>query len=44
MLDIKVVLIDGAELARLMIENNLGVTKRQVYEVKEVDVDYFVED
>ena len=43
-LDIKVVLIDGAELARLMVENNLGVTSRQVYEVKEVDVDYFVED
>jgi len=42
-LDIKVVLIDGAELARLMIENNLGVTSRQVYEVKDIDGDYFVE-
>jgi restriction system protein len=43
-LDIKVVLIDGRELARLMIENNLGVTPRQVYEVKDLDGDYFVED
>jgi len=43
-LDIKVVLIDGRELARLMIENNLGVTCRQVYEVKDLDSDYFVED
>ena len=43
-LDIKVVLIDGRELARLMIENNLGVTSRQTYEVKDLDNDYFVED
>ena len=40
-LDIKVVLIDGAELARLMVENNLGVSVKQVYEVKQVDSDYF---
>lgn len=40
-LDIKVVLIDGDELARLMIENNLGVSVKQVYEVKQVDSDYF---
>ncbi len=43
-LDIKVVLIDGRELARLMIDNNLGVTSKQVYEVKHIDSDYFVED
>lgn len=30
-LDIKVVLIDGVELARLMVENNLGVSVKQVY-------------
>lgn len=42
-LDIKVVLIDGRELARLMIENNLGVTCTQVYEVKDIDSDYFVD-
>jgi len=29
-LDIKVVLIDGLELARLMVENNLGCNVKQV--------------
>lgn len=43
-LDIKVVLIDGAQLAELMIEHNLGVTRKDVYEVKQIDTDYFNED
>lgn len=43
-LDIKVVLIDGIELARLMVEHNLGVSVKQVYEVKQVDSDYFSEE
>ncbi|WP_374979685.1 restriction endonuclease [Pseudomonas solani] len=43
-LDIKVVLIDGIELARLMVENSLGCSVKQVYEVKELDSDYFIED
>ena len=43
-LDIKVVLIDGVELARLMVENNLGVSIKQVYEVKQLDSDYFNEE
>ena len=43
-LDIKVVLIDGVELARLMVENNLGVSIKQVYEVKQLDSDYFAEE
>ncbi|MDT4833257.1 Mrr restriction system protein [compost metagenome] len=43
-LDIKVVLIDGVELARLMVENNLGVSVKQVYEVKQLDSDYFSEE
>ena len=43
-LDIKVVLIDGVELARLMVENNLGVSVKQVYEVKQLDSDYFAEE
>ena len=42
-LDIKVVLIDGPELTRLMVENNLGCSVRQVYEVRQLDSDYFVE-
>lgn len=40
-LDIKVVLIDGVERARLMVENNLGVGVKQVYEVKQLDSDCF---
>lgn len=43
-LDIKVVLIDGVELARLMVENNLGCSVKQVYEIKHIDSDYFTED
>lgn len=43
-LDMKCVLIDGRELAQLMIEHNLGVTVKEVYEVKKIDSDYFSED
>ncbi|SCZ65301.1 restriction endonuclease [Thiohalomonas denitrificans] len=43
-LDMKVILIDGQQLAELMIEHNLGVTPKEVYEVKQVDSDYFSED
>jgi len=39
----KIVLIDGDELAELMIDHNVGVTVTQVYEVKRVDSDYFAE-
>jgi restriction system protein len=31
-LDIKVVLLDGKQLAELMIEHNLGVTRKKIYE------------
>jgi restriction system protein len=34
-------LIDGVELARLMIEHGVGVTRVAEYEVKRVDSDYF---
>lgn len=40
----KVVLIDGDELAELMIDHNLGVTTRKTYELKEVSNDFFEED
>lgn len=43
-LDIKVVLIDGVELARLMVEHNLGCSVKQVYEIKQLDSDYFDEE
>jgi len=39
----KIVLIDGQELARYMIEYNVGVSTKQVYEVKRIDTDYFEE-
>jgi restriction system protein len=39
----KIVLIDGEQLAELMIENNLGVTVKKSYEVKKIDIDYFEE-
>ncbi len=39
----KIVLIDGQELARYMIEYNVGVSTKQIYEVKRIDSDYFDE-
>lgn len=39
----KIVLIDGQELARYMIEYNVGVSTKQVYEIKRLDSDYFEE-
>lgn len=36
-------LIDGKELAELMIEYNVGVTVKKNYEVKRLDTDYFEE-
>ena len=37
----KVVLVDGEMLSRLMIENNIGVSKVISYEIKKIDSDYF---
>ena len=37
----KIVLIDGSELAKYMIEYNVGVSVKKVYEVKRIDNDYF---
>lgn len=39
----KIVLIDGQELSRYMIEYNVGVSTKRVYEVKRIDSDYFEE-
>ena len=39
----RVVLIDGARLARLMITHDVGVRTRQTYAVKTVDEDYFAD-
>jgi len=40
----KIVLIDGEQLAQLMIDYNLGVTSMNSYEVKRIDSDYFGEE
>jgi restriction system protein len=40
----KIVLIDGQELARLMVDHGVGVSTIQTYDVKKVDSDYFVEE
>jgi len=39
----KIVLIDGKELAKLMIENNVGIAVKNIYEIKKIDIDYFEE-
>jgi len=39
----KIVLIDGEQLAQLMIDYNLGCTTQQIYELKKIDSDYFGE-
>ncbi len=40
----KIVLIDGTQLAQLMIDYNLGCTTQQTYELKKIDSDYFGEE
>jgi len=43
-IDSKIVLINGGQLAKLMIENDVGVSKIASYEIKKIDLDYFMED
>ena len=38
---VKLVLVDGNELAQLMIAHNVGVAVKQRYEIKSLDSDYF---
>lgn len=40
----KIILIDGEHLAELMIENNVGLSVINAYQVKTIDSDYFEED
>lgn len=40
----KIVLIDGEQLAQLMIDFNIGCTTQQIYELKKIDNDYFSEE
>ena len=43
-IDPRIVLIDGHELAELMIDHNVGVTLERIYELKRVDSDFFLEE
>lgn len=42
-IDSKIVLIDGEQLAQLMIDHNVGVAPVGSYETKRIDSDYFIE-
>ena len=44
MIEKRVVLIDGVQLAELMIRYDLGVTVKDTYQVKSLDTDYFTDD
>lgn len=39
----KIVLVDGQQLARYMMEYHVGVSTKRMYEVKRIDLDYFEE-
>jgi restriction system protein len=43
-LDMKIVLIDGEQLAQLMIDYGVGVAEKVAYSVKRIDEDYFTEE
>jgi restriction system protein len=38
----RVILLDGRQLAELMIDHEVGVSTRETYELKEVDLSYFI--
>ena len=40
----RIILIDGNELAKLMITYNVGVTVEDKFELKKIDMDYFIEE
>ncbi|MBX6764785.1 MAG: restriction endonuclease [Rubrobacteraceae bacterium] len=42
-LEPRVVLIDGKTMVRLMVEHNVGVTTKAIYELKSIDQDFFDE-
>ena len=39
-----IILIDGIKLARLMIQHNVGVSIEKTYELKKIDLDFFLDD
>jgi restriction system protein len=42
-IDSKIILIDGQALAQYMIEFGVGVSTKEIYEIKKIDLDYFTE-
>jgi len=40
----KIILIDGEQLTRYMIENGIGVSEIASYRINRIDIDYFTED
>lgn len=42
--DVRVILVDGEQLAELMIDFDLGVTTRKIMALKSIDSDYFSEE
>jgi restriction endonuclease Mrr len=43
MIENKIILIDGEQLAKLMIEHDVGVSTIASYTIKKIDSDYFME-
>lgn len=43
-IDSKVILIDGEQLTKSMIDYNVGVSSDRIYEIKKLDSDYFIEE
>ena len=44
LLGVKVVLVDGSTLTKLMIKHNVGVSVDSCYEIKRIDSDFFAEE
>ena len=42
--DSKIILIDGDELSKLMIDHDIGVAQMASYDIKRIDSDYFSEE
>jgi restriction system protein len=40
----KIILMDGVELAQFMIDNNVGVSPVASFDVKKIDLDYFLDE
>lgn len=44
MVDVRMVLISGTQLAKLMLDHNVGVSTICTYELKKLDLAYFTEE